>query len=164
MPKMDDIKILLDKAKLDILCLNETFLTPNTPDNALSISGYSFFRNDRGLDVNKCGGGGVLVYVKDNRNVVPLPGGYFSNAHIESCWLKLELLHAKPVIICSFYRPPDSNINDSLKELERQLSLLDVNMFNFDLLLLGDMNVDLSKSNSTERHLRSFLSEFDLTN
>ena len=60
--------------------------------------------------------------------------------------------------ISSFYRPPDSNINESLQELERQLFFLNVNTFNFDLLMMGDMNVDLSKSSNTARHLGSFLS------
>ena len=110
--KKDDVACLLDKAKLDILCLNETFLTPDIPNSALDISGYSFFRSDRSEMVNKNGGGGILVYVKNNRNVSLIPGGSFSNNLIESCWLRLDLPRSKSAVICSFYRAPDTNLTD----------------------------------------------------
>ena len=59
LPKIDDVACLLHKSDLDILCLNETFLTPVTGNNLIDINGYSLIRNDRSDDVSKNGGGGA---------------------------------------------------------------------------------------------------------
>ena len=49
MAKFDDVACLLEKSKLDILCLNETFLNPSVPDSWLEIGGNTLFRNDEVL-------------------------------------------------------------------------------------------------------------------
>ena len=40
---------------------------------------------------------------------------------------------------------------------------LNISLLNVDLLMLGDMNVDFLKSNSSTKYLNSFLSKFHLT-
>ena len=47
LPKIDNIKHILDKSDLDILCLCETFLDNNVVDEELQVPGYNFYRQDR---------------------------------------------------------------------------------------------------------------------
>lgn len=61
MPKLDELKCLLNESEsVDIIGLNETFLSSNVSDNQLSIDGFDFERRDR---IGKLGGG-ILVYIK----------------------------------------------------------------------------------------------------
>ena len=57
--KIDEIGILLNRSKIDMLFLTETFLTPNITDGELDIAGYECIRWDRNTNSNKIKGGGV---------------------------------------------------------------------------------------------------------
>ena len=96
MAKFDDVVCLLEKFKLDVLCLNETLLNSSVPNSWLEICGYTLFRNGRGPEVAKNYGGRVAVYIKDNRNVSHIPNGCFSNNNTESMWLIMDLPKSKP--------------------------------------------------------------------
>ena len=59
---LDQLRILLHNKPIDVLSLNETFLTDDIFDDDVSIPGYLIYRNDRGSRH----GGGVAFYVIDN--------------------------------------------------------------------------------------------------
>lgn len=59
--KRDQISVLLLDSNLDYLCLTESWLHSNVPNNMIDIAGYQCFRTDR----NTGKGGGVLIYIKD---------------------------------------------------------------------------------------------------
>ena len=59
--KLDELRFLLMKINLDILCISETWLSQTTSDNLISIHGYTLFRRDR---VDGCRGGDVCIYAK----------------------------------------------------------------------------------------------------
>ena len=64
--KFEEIKLYLLDAKnrprLDILTINETFFTSQTPDHLYSVPGFTIYRRDRKDDKN---GGGVMMYVNN---------------------------------------------------------------------------------------------------
>lgn len=60
--KLAAVRQLLDDGSYSILTVTETWLSPETSDGAISISGYNFERMDRGGR-----GGGVGMYVKEGR-------------------------------------------------------------------------------------------------
>ena len=59
--KIDQIRMMISQAKIDVLCLTESWLNPNITDSELSIEGYKIFRKDRTLKK----GGGILIYKKE---------------------------------------------------------------------------------------------------
>ena len=77
--KLDQLRLLLLDHPIDVLSLNETFLTADFNDDDMFIPGYSIFRNDRGSRH----GGGVAMYVRDNLsvNIVTCTGNFRNSAH-----------------------------------------------------------------------------------
>ena len=53
----DEIKILLNRTKLDLLILGETFLNTSVDSLYLDIEGYQFYHNDRENGSGKRDGG-----------------------------------------------------------------------------------------------------------
>ena len=51
--------------------------------------------------------------------------------------------HSKPFLVCSWYRPPNANIN-LFDNFERFIQKFDIE--NKELIALGDFNCDVSKS------------------
>ena len=66
--KIDQVKMMISQAKIDILCLTETWLTKATTNHELSIDGYAILRYD---SISQRGGG-ILIYIKDNLSYVPV--------------------------------------------------------------------------------------------
>ena len=61
-PKLDEIKLLIENEGLDILCISETSLQPNILDVLISIKNYNVFRNDNPLNSR---GSGACIYVNN---------------------------------------------------------------------------------------------------
>ena len=61
-PKLDEIKLLMENEDPDILCISETWLQPNILDDLISIKKYNVFRNDNSLNSR---GSGACIYVKN---------------------------------------------------------------------------------------------------
>eukprot|EP00112_Aurelia_sp_Birch-Aquarium-sp1_P008647 Seg1958.1 transcript_id=Seg1958.1/GoldUCD/mRNA.D3Y31 product="hypothetical protein" protein_id=Seg1958.1/GoldUCD/D3Y31 len=64
--KLTEIKILLDKTKIDCLGITETKLNKNDSDESLKIEGYKIIRKDR----TRNNGGGCLLYYKEHLKVI----------------------------------------------------------------------------------------------
>ena len=104
--KLDQLRCLLHDKPIDILSVNETFLTSDITDDDLCISGYCIYRKDRGS--RHCGG--VALYINDNFNCIPLNSNDIPNAdRVECLWLQITRNKRKPVVVGTMYRPPNSN-------------------------------------------------------
>lgn len=129
--KIDQIRILLQERHFDVLGLSETFLTVNVPSSFIHIDGYTLYRKDR-----ESHGGGIAVYVKSD-----LAHEFCSSINdildIEALWLKIIRPHAKPVFLCTMYRPPSAKTDYFEKMLNTFESVMDVN---HELLIIGDLN------------------------
>ena len=66
--KQGQVRNLIDSTNPDIIFGTETWIDSNIKDSQIFPSGYSIFRKDR-----NCGGGGVLIAVKDIFIVTPVP-------------------------------------------------------------------------------------------
>jgi exonuclease III len=84
-PKLNEIKYLVDKyPDIDVLGLQETFLSDVFSDSEISLNNYQMFRRDR-----KSNGGGIILFVKST-----LPCELRSDLQsddIESIWLEMKL-------------------------------------------------------------------------
>ena len=103
-------KILLSESKnVDILGLCQTFLDSSVDDETLHISNYHFKRKDRtGTDnvVGKSKGGGILIYLSNYLNFKRRAD--FETSEVESIGIEINIIHNKPIYVCSIYRPPSA--------------------------------------------------------
>ncbi len=97
------------------------------------------FRQDRSADAH----GGILVYVSDQlfatrRRDLEIQG-------TECIWLEISI-HNKPLLIGTFYRPPNS-LPGVLSTIENSIGLA-VDTGIADIVITGDLNLDILKQSS----------------
>lgn len=141
---------LVNEIPTDIIAVTETWHPYNS---AVNLKDY----HDIVIKVreNRKLGGGVALYVKKSLKF---------ELHSELNSLKLETLELTGIklitekniktSIAVVYKPPNCNINSTLRDLEKVLKALG----NEQLILAGDMNIDTSnKSNTTKRYLEKLM-------
>ena len=148
---MDDIRVILNRSELDILCLGETFLDNDTLDAELNIDGYNFYRQDRTAASGKSTGGGLIIYFKEGRDITLLTNGLHCTPDLECMWIELCLTQAKKTLIGNIYRAPDSKVQNGLDQLEDIMSKIGVGA-TVDTVILGDINIDVLKNTGNTRN------------
>ena len=68
-PKLDEIKLLIENEYQDILCISETCHQPNILDELISIKNYNVFRNDNPLNSR---GSGACIIVYMSKTTLPV--------------------------------------------------------------------------------------------
>ena len=104
-PKLDEIREIVIKSNIDILCISETWLDNTILNSEISIPGYSIARNDRNRE-----GGGVLMYLRDGISyTIRHDIMSCSNTAVENIWVELQLLKNMPCLMCCYVPPSISN-------------------------------------------------------
>ena len=132
LPKIDELRHILSTLDVHCLSVNETWLDPSISSNEINISNFSLFRNDRNRH-----GGGVALYISNTYKSSLLE----TQVKTESIWVSIKCKH-KQFIVGSLYRPPSSNVtyyDDLISDIEYVYSI------SKDIILLGDLNYDVSK-------------------
>ena len=84
LPKhIDELKLFMKELSFDILCKNETRLDNTINDNIIKIPGYDIVRRDNNIEI-----------IPDN---------------LESICIEIHKLKSKPILIVTWYRPPNTN-------------------------------------------------------
>ena len=158
---VDDITILLEDTKLDILLLQETLLCPSIDSTLLEIPAYTLYRADRTNESGKRGGGGLAAYVSSRYIVSHLTEYNTCSPSIESMWLKLSLPSTRDTFIGNVYRAPDGSVATAIENIENQI--ISVAEHNTPDVIMGDLNIDLCKNNSDTRKLKSMTNRMALS-
>ena len=98
-PKIEEIKLIVDKTGVDCISINESMLDHTIADSEISINNFALFRTDRTRH-----GGGVALCIKSVLNPCILNMQFSTE---EAVWVKIKLKN-KNVIIESMYRTPNS--------------------------------------------------------
>ena len=61
MPKIDNLRLFINKNPFDVIAVTETWLKPSVTNAEISITNYSISRQDRKDKT----GGGTVIYVRD---------------------------------------------------------------------------------------------------
>ena len=153
--KLEEINALLLSENLDILCLSETFLTPDVLTDFLVFSGYKICRADRrrprkGRQVVR--GGGVAILYRDHLKV-EMMNLENTDPAVDSLWISVSH-RGRPAVVGAIYRPPDSAISSFLDSLHGQLQM--ALSRGKPLFLLGDVNINVSdrEASSVRRYLQ----------
>lgn len=105
--KLAELDIVLRNHHIDVAVIAESHLTTEVPDTRVSLPEYDVIRCDRNLHaVNKCKGGGVLIYLESCINYlkpdVKVP------EELEVAWCILSPSQRDSVIVAGVYLPPDA--------------------------------------------------------
>ena len=133
--KLDELTVLADDLKPDFILLTECWTNPNIENASLRVPGYVLdtdLRKDR-LDTGNGVGGGLLVYMKEGRMILPY-NKFSDNSFNQQCGFNIGAA-GSPLNILLVYRPPTSGAENTEK-LCSILENLDPNT-----LVIGDFNM-----------------------
>ena len=155
LPKhLEELKLFLQQLPFEILSLNETRLDETIQNNMVQIPGYDIIRRDRNRR-----GGDVAFLVKNNYSYI-IRDDLIPN-NLEAICIELMLRMSQPILILTWYRPPDSNarVFDLFEEF-----LQKAEAENKELIILGDLNCDLhtNTANSNTKKLIELLAVYQL--
>ncbi len=155
-PNLSEIMIMLSKIenKPDILGFSETFLTDKIQDNALAIPGYNLHRRDR----TGKKGGGLAVYVREH--LPALHRNDLAHPAVEAIWLEVKAVGSKPILVSHVYRPPDSPA-EWFDHLDQSLERAQAG--DYEVIVMGDFNVDLLKLSPKADKLLSNMESFQFS-
>ncbi len=138
--KIEELYLICNDTKLDIICLSESWLKKVIKNNVLKIflTEYNIARKDRNIKR----GGGLIILIKKHIK--------FEILNIDNCGI-IEVLFIKLVnkniTVGCCYRPPNSLVSD-LDIFEECLTNLILNQN--ELILLGDFNINLMQKTSLQ--------------
>ena len=140
---IDNFMAFLDSLndKFQIICFTETWLNKNRMIENI-IPGYRSYHSMRSESVSY--GGGVAIYISDELNSVEIESYTKNLAHIECIFAKVSHSGGN-LIVGSCYRPPSSNVNDFINEIN---NIFSQNTSNSDYILCGDYNLNLMHTSS----------------
>ena len=101
--KLDEIKLLLQETKIDILAITETHLCETITTEEIAIDGHLSARNDRKGQGNHLGG--TIIYYDQELKMYEID---IDSTNIEAVWMELAINSQKLLLAC-IYRPPNEN-------------------------------------------------------
>ena len=120
------IKYFMNKNKIAICTISETWLNNNIPNKLIEVQGYKIIRLDRNSINNQTNrtkrGGGLLIYLRsDLDNYAILPNLTYTDPNLESQWIEIKLQNQKSLIIGNCYRPPNGSEDTALITLNNNI-------------------------------------------
>ena len=154
LPKMPELRTVINSHKPDIIAVTETWLTNAIPDGAIYLHDYNTLaRADRQTvyqrnQHNSQRGGGVLLLAHDSLRVTLRPD---LRVWPESTWIEVDLSNNhsnRSLIVGCMYRPPASDAQSFAQDLEA--SLEKINLQRSDVTIIGDFNAKSPSWNPTD--------------
>ena len=147
MTHFDELKLLIETNKPDIIGISETKLDKTVNDCDVDISGYRVIRRDR-----NCYGDGVLIYISESLNFNHREDLDFD---LESISVEIKVGKYKPFLVTIIYRPPDKPVS-YFDQIESLISTTELE--GKESILIGDLNCDfLCESNNNTKNLKRIL-------
>lgn len=132
--KLDELRHVLSKSKVDVACFTESWLTSRITDRSVAIPGYRSVRNDR---VYKRGGG-IVVYYKEHLSclkVMSTEVSTESNDKTECLALEFCLCGEKFVVV-TVYNPPENDCSCFISDMMVEFT----SRYN-GIFMVGDFNM-----------------------
>ena len=145
---------------ISCLGLSETWLTDNIPDSMLYIPGYQLVRLDRkwhNRDGQVKKGGGLCCYVNMNLrySITDLNHLNCSTKDGEILHIVIEQPFVKKCILINVYRPPQGNAENFNDKLIDNITQINNDYPNAEIILLGDFNYNiLDKTTDEFKHVK----------
>ena len=137
--KIEYLMDLANEKKSFMINLTKTHLSEEIKDEELRMDGWTIVRSDR----DSRGGGGAIIYVRENLTISEEYGGSDSMTKFLCC--KINDLN---LAVISIYRPPDcttKSFSDCLLKIDSWINKIIEKDINTKILLTGDMNLGFLK-------------------
>ena len=148
----DELSVFLDSLNpdIDVLVLTETWFGECS---VTDIEGYNAFHSFRSTGR----GGGVSIYVRNSIPSTNIASEHFVSDYVEYSSVKIKS-HNQPLLyIVGIYRPPSASIDDFINFIaDNFLSRSN----NIQMILCGDMNVDLISPDNEANTLIDMFNSF----
>ena len=108
--KFTNIYFLLKTKHIDILSINETWLTEIHPNDSFNFDGYKIHRLDRSSR-----GGGVMLLITNK--LKSFTENTIMNSSLELIHVSVDIPFSKSINIISFYKPPTALPTDFFNSL-----------------------------------------------
>lgn len=159
LPKFSEFKDFFLNNIYHIICISESWLKSWDNDEVLEFEGYSCVRNDR-CDTKR--GGGIIIYViNDLKCKVLHKSTTIDEQNRYKCvpeFLLLEILSGRDkLLLASIYRPPQSSYPYEFEEI-----VLESFISYENLVIIGDLNIDLVKIEGESARLKGFVTSSNL--
>ncbi|RWS21517.1 rna-directed dna polymerase from mobile element jockey-like protein, partial [Leptotrombidium deliense] len=145
--KIDEVANLLHDYDIDVLCITESWLKDDILDAEVSITGYTHYRCDR----LRCGGGGVIVYVRASLATACVQ--HFVVSSLEYISLCVQFPRSAPFYISAIYNPPQAR--NFVEDFESYLMHFEQK----EHVVLGDFNINITQQ-ANSKHFASALRVF----
>ncbi len=118
---------------------------------------YNLYRSDRDGSSGKRGGRGACAYMRKEYGISSIDEWKLCCPDVEYQWLTLKLKDTRTTYIGNLYRAPSGSIPNDLELIENKL--LHIPQWGTpDILLCGDLNIDILKPNCAgSKALKAFL-------
>ena len=144
------------KINFDVIGVSETWNSFDNPIKTnVQIPRYDYFPYQ-----SHSQNGGVALYVKSGLTPIPRPELSKDSTDFETVWVEVENNNDKNYLFCCAYRHPSSDIETFTEYL--QVTLSHPSVFNKQVFILGDFNIDLLNYNShtpTTNYVNFFFSK-----
>lgn len=151
----DELRILFENHKPDLLALNETWIKDGQEIYAPRIQGYVLYLAPRPNGVT---GGGVGFYVRKGLRIRKKP---HPPSKLEQMWLELTLPGVGRMAVGTAYRPEGVSCGDAIDALSESLTMFGSCDY---LCIMTDFNIDLrDPTKSPAPEFISFLNQHDLS-
>lgn len=165
LPKINQIRLETDESGVDIYSFCETWLRPEVDSRLLEIPGYSLSRFDRvhPLGSTTIRGGGVCIYVINDVQYRVLQAHCICNPDIEI--QAIEIIHeaCRNMVIFNVYRPPSGQCQAAMDVLQRTLASITSAARRLDVVIVGDININMLIDSVNRKALLEICDEFNLT-
>lgn len=163
-PHVPEIKYLAQKFSPHLIAVSETWCTDRVPDTLIDLEHYVILRNDRGLinlDSNKdTMGGGVALFVHKSLTfsfTSTIRSKVSKIGEVEFLIQKLHNRSGSSLVVAVVYRPPSGDSLDEFFAILREATRSVENV-----IVAGDLNARLEKSNKHTATLRNLIVENQL--
>ena len=139
--KSTDIASLISNhgKSFHIVGLSESRLSEHIKDTDMHIPGFHIIRRDP----TKTRETGLLIYVSESITFKRLQ--HLESHEVESLWIEITLKKSTPILVGFCYRNPSERTN----WMDRYDSMMEaVLLESKEIILLGDFNIDLMKTNN----------------
>lgn len=146
-PKLDEFRLLFINSKVDVICISETWFSPEISNSAYKVEGYKLYRADR-IGRER---GGVAAYLRSD---IYCEIECKSDIHSTSEYLFLKLhCDVERLLIGVVYRPNKNIDATPIIRITEEISCSASNV-----IICGDLNCDLLNTATSAKLVDSFRS------
>ena len=154
--KFECLKPVLLNGFIDVFSVMESKLDNSFPVSQFAVKGFHVYRQD-----SSATSGGIITWIRSDLACNRRHDIDMNNEHIQSICIEIHINKEKWFIL-SVYRLPDRCINGFMEKLSVIIDkILKESLM---LVIIGDMNIDISKCNSKVDKLNDILNLYNLCN